>query len=116
MVISAGKPGQWQEVATYDCAAYLKWAEVKLDVTDPLPAHHAQDAGANFTEVAVYEYTDEAYQEMLARKAEEARRKAEREAALKKAREEALQRPLVEMAPYGTLSLVDEIDCSQVTR
>ena len=60
----------------------------------------------------MYEYTDEAYQALLARQAEEARREAERQAALKKAREEALRRPLVEMAPYGTLSLVDEIVCS----
>ena len=35
---------------------------------------------------------------------------AQGELAMEKAREEALKRPLVEMEPYGTLSLVDEID------
>jgi hypothetical protein len=31
--IRAGEPGKWTKVATYDCAAYLSWAEVPLDVT-----------------------------------------------------------------------------------
>jgi hypothetical protein len=112
VVISAGRPGQWAEVATYDCAAYLTWAEIKLDVTTRYLRITRKTPGANFTEIAVYEYSDEAHQAMLARKAQEARREAERQAALKKAREEALKRSLFEMAPYGTLSLVDEIVCS----
>ena len=33
VVISAGEPGKWKEVATYDCGSYLAWAEVKLDAT-----------------------------------------------------------------------------------
>jgi hypothetical protein len=112
VVISAGEPGQWKQVATYDCGAYLAWAEVKLDVTTRYLRITRQTPGANFTEIAVYEYSPDAYQAMLARKAEEARREAERQAALKKAREEALRRPLVEMPPYGTLSLVDEVVCA----
>lgn len=113
VVISAGTPGQWKEVADYDCGAYLKWVEIKLDVTARYLRITRKTPGANFSEIAVYEYSDEAYQELLARQAEEARRQAEREAALAKAREEALRRPLIEMPPYGTLSLVDEIDCAQ---
>ena len=66
---------------------------------------------ANFSEVAVYEYSEEAYQKRMAERAESARLQAEQEAALKQARAEALRRPLIEMAPYGTLSLVDEIIC-----
>ncbi len=112
VVVSAGKPGAWQEVATYDCGAYLAWAEVKLDVTTRYLRITRKAPGANFSEVAVYEYTESAYQELLARKAEEAKQAAEREAALTKAREEALRRPLVDMPPYGTLSLVDEIVCA----
>lgn len=112
VVISAGRPGQWREVATYDCATYLAWAEVKLDVTTRYLRITRKTPGANFSEIAVYEYSDEAYQAMLARKAEAARKESERQTALKRAREEALKRPLVEMAPYGTLSLVDEIVCA----
>ena len=112
VVISIGKPGQWKDVATYDCGTYLAWAEVKLDVTTRYLRITRKTPGANFSEVAVYEYSPEAYQAMLERKAEEVRREAERQAALKRAREEALKRPLIEMAPYGTLSLVDEIVCA----
>lgn len=112
VVISWGRPGKWNEVASYDCAAYLKWAEIKLDVSTRYLRITRKTPGANFSEIAVYEYSDQAYQAMVARKADEARREAARQAALKKAREEARQRPLVDMAPYGTLSLVDEIDCS----
>ena len=82
VVISAGEPGKWQEVATYDCAAYLAWAEIKLDVTTRYLRITRKTPGANFSEIAVYEYSEEAYQQMLARKAEEARREAERQAAL----------------------------------
>lgn len=113
VVISHGEPGKWQEAATYDCGSYLKWAEVRLDVSTRYLRITRITPGANFSEIAVYEYTDEAYQEMLARKAEEARREAERQAALKRAREEALKRPLIQMAPYGTLSLIEEIDCAE---
>ncbi len=112
VVISAGEPGKWREVATYDCAAYLAWAEIKLDVTTRYLRITRKTPGANFSEIAVYEYSEEAYQQMLARKADEARREGERQAALNKAREEALRRPLVEMPPYGTLSLVEEVVCA----
>jgi hypothetical protein len=52
VVISAGRPGQWEEVATYDCAAYLKWAEVHLDVTTRYLRLTRMTPGANFSEVA----------------------------------------------------------------
>jgi hypothetical protein len=83
-----------------------------LDVTTRYLRLTRMTPGANFSEIAVYEYSDEAYQAMLKRKAEEAQREAQRQAALKLAREEALRRPLVDLPPYGTLSLVEEIDCA----
>jgi hypothetical protein len=112
VAISVGEPGQWNEVATYDCAAYMEWAEVRLDASTRYLRITRKSPGANFSEIAVYEYSEEAYRAMLARKAEEERREAERQAALKMARDEALRRPLVDLPPYGTLSLVDEIDCA----
>lgn len=113
VVISVGTPDRWRDVASYDCAAYLKWAEIELDVTTRFVRLTRKTPGANFTEIALYEYTEQAYQERLAFKAKEAQREAVREKALRAARGEALRRPLVELAPYGTLSLVDEVDCSQ---
>lgn len=112
VVISAGEPGKWTEVATYDCGAYLAWAEVKLDVSTRYLRITRKSPGANFTEIAVYEYSDEAYKQLVLRRAEEAKRKALREAALQQARAEALKRPLLTLPPYGRLSLVDEIDCA----
>ena len=112
VVISAGEPGRWREVAKYDCGAYLKWVELRLDVTTRYLRVTRITPGANFSEIAVYEYTPEAHREMLARKAEQAKREAEREAMLKQARAEALKRPLVDMPPYGRLSLVEEINCA----
>ncbi len=112
VVISAGKPGAWKKVATYDCGAYLKWAEVKLNVTTRYVRITRVTPGANFAEIALYEYSEQAYRAMLLRKAELAQREAARQAALKVAREEALRRPLVDMPPYGKVSLVDEIVCA----
>ncbi len=115
VAISVGAPGAWKEVATYDCGSYLKWAEIKLDVTSRYVRITRQTPGANFSEIAIYEYTKEAYEQLLAARAEQARLQAERAAALRRAREEALRRPLIELPPYGTLSLVDEIDCARPT-
>lgn len=112
VVISVGEPGRWREVATYGCGAYLAWAEIKLEATTRYLRITRQTPGANFSEIAVYEYSEEAHRAMQQRKADEARREAERQAALARARDEALRRPQVELPPYGTLSLVDEIDCA----
>ncbi len=113
VVISVGEPGKWREQAVYDCAAYKKWVEITLDATTRYLRLTRKSPGANFSEIAVYEYTDEEYERLVQQKAEAARREAKRQEALRKARAEALTRPLVEMEPYGTLSLVDEIDCAK---
>lgn len=112
--ISCGEPGRWKKVATYDCGSYLKWASVQLDVATRYVRVTKKSPGANFSEIAVYEYTPEAYKAMLARKAEEARKKAERDAAIRRAMDEMRKRPLVDLGePFGKLYLVDEIDCSK---
>ncbi|MBN2451836.1 MAG: hypothetical protein JXR77_15715 [Lentisphaeria bacterium] len=112
VVVSVGTPGQWRDVATYGCGAYMQWVRIPLEVSSRYLRLSRQSPGAQFTEVALYEFTPEAHRAMLERKAEEARQEAERQAALEQAREEARRRPLVEMAPYGTLSLLDEVDCA----
>jgi len=113
VIVSAGTPGDWREVGTYDCARYLKWARIPLDVTTRYLRLTRQTQGANFSEIAVYEYSDEAYQALQDRRAEEIRLETERQAALAQANAEALKRPLHKIPPYGTLSLVDEIICAQ---
>ena len=115
VVISSGSPGKWTPVATYGCTAYMKWIEIPLNVTTRYLRITRKTPGAQFSEIAVYEHTPEAHQAMLAKKAEEQRLAVERSTALVKAREEALKRPLLEMEPFGTLSLVDEIDCTATT-
>lgn len=113
LVISVGKPGAWVEHNTYDCGRYMTWVSIPMDVTTRYLRLTLMSPTATFTEIAVYEHTPEAWQALLDRKAAEAKAEAERVAALKRAREEALKRPLIEVAPYGTLSLVEEIDCAQ---
>jgi len=44
-------------------------------------------------------------------KADVGKRDSERQAAREKAREEVLKRPVIELPPFGTLSLVDEVPC-----
>jgi len=116
VVISAGKPGAWREVATYDCGRYMHWAKVPLDLTSRYLRLTRMSAGAQFTEIAIYEYTPEAYRRMLERKAAEAKAKAEKEAAVARAMAEMKKRPLVDLgAPFGKVYLVDEIDCAKTT-
>ncbi len=117
VVISAGRPDAWQKIAAYDCGSYMRWANVPLDVTTRYLRITRMTPGAQFTEIAVYEYTPQAHQAMLARKAEEAKAHAEREAALAHARAEMEKRPLIDLGPpFGKAYLVDEIDCGTASR
>jgi hypothetical protein len=113
LVISAGEPGNWREVTTYDCGKYRVWVPITMDLTTRYIRFTKMDQGANFSEIAVYEYTPEAYQAMVERKAAEEKARQEREAALAKAQEEMRRRPLVEVGePFGKLYLIDEVDCT----
>ena len=115
LVISVGKPGGWKELHTYGCGKYKKWVRLPMDATTRYVRLTRKTPGAQFTEIALYEYTAEAYKAMRARKTAEAKAKAEREAALARAREEIKKRPLVDVgSPFGKLHLVDEVDCSTV--
>jgi len=110
--IEAGKPNAWEEVATYDCAAYQQWKAIELDREARYLRLTIMTPAPTFNEIAVDVHSPKGCAALLASKAEERRREEERLAALKRAREEAMKRPLIEMEPYGTLSLVDEIDCA----
>lgn len=109
--MAAGEPGHWSEIANYDCGAYLQWVRLPLDATTRYLQIELMAPGANFAELALYEYTPEAHRAMLEQKAEAERRQKERETALERAREEAARRLWVELPPFGRLQVVDEIDC-----
>jgi len=109
--VSVGKPGDWQVLHELKTDRYKAWHEVPMDVTTRYVRITIHDGAANFTEIALHEYTDQAHEAMLAQKAAEAKAQAEREAALAAAREEMKKRPLVDVGePFGKLYLVDEID------
>ncbi|MCR4413154.1 MAG: hypothetical protein NUV77_12100, partial [Thermoguttaceae bacterium] len=110
--ISASEPGSWQVVATATTDQYMRWARVPLDVTARRLRLEFKTPGAMVTEIALYEYTPEAHQAMLDRKAAEARRRAERETAIRRAQEELPKRPWVELPPFGRLRVVDDVDCA----
>ncbi len=110
VTIHAGRPGAWQAVGTYDCKRYKSWAAVPLGVVTRYLMLELKSPGANMGEIALDAYSARGWEAVQRAQTEAARQEAERQAALKLAREEALKRPLVELAPYGTLSLVDEVD------
>ncbi len=111
VVIHTGSPAGWSRVATYDCKRYKSWAQVPLGAVSRYLMLEVKTPGALFNEVVLDAYSERGWQAVAAAQAEAARREAERQAALARAREEALKRPLTELAPYGRLSLVDEVDC-----
>lgn len=109
--IAAGEPGQWHTVTNYDCKKYLAWARVPLEVATRYLRLELKSPGANFAEIALYEFTPSAWQDLLSRKAAEAQARMERDAALQRAREEMGLRPWLDLPPFGRVQLVDEVDC-----
>ena len=110
-VVSAGEPGQWRAVTNYDCGSYLRWVRLPLDVTTRYLQIELKGGGANFAEIALYEYTPEAHRALTERKAADAKARVERDAALKQATDEAARRLWSELPPFGRVQLVDEVDC-----
>ncbi|HNQ73527.1 MAG TPA: hypothetical protein PKN95_07980 [Verrucomicrobiota bacterium] len=110
--IAAGEPDHWQTITNYDCREYRHWARVPLEVTTRWLKIELKSSGANFAEIALYEFTPEAYAALLARRAAEAQERAERDRAIQQAREELARRPWVELPPFGRVRLVDEVDCA----
>ena len=112
LVISAGRPDHWEKVTEHETGLYRRWTQLPLDVTTQYLRIELKSAGANFGEIALYEYTLQAHEAMLARKDAEARERAERDVAIANARTGLAQQPWVELPPFGRVRLVDEVDCS----
>ena len=106
----AGKPGEWRVIAETKTDSYKRWKEVPLSATTRYLRVELKSPAAIFHELVLYAYTDEGFRALNARLDREKREREEREAALAKAKQEVANRPVVEMAPFGKLSLVDEVD------
>ena len=114
LTISSGEPGKWTPLTTVKTDRYMDWTEIPLGANTRYLRFTRTDGASIFAEIALYEFTPEGYQNMLAQKAADEKARSEREAALEKARQEAKSRPLVDLGPtFGKLSLVDEIDCAK---
>ena len=111
--VETGAPDKWTPAGAYDCGAYKQWASVPLETETRYLRLTLMSPAAIFTEIALDAYSPNGWLAVQRKKAAEALREAERAAAMRKAREEALKRPMVEMPPYGRLSLVDEIACGE---
>lgn len=114
VVVDVGSPSNWTKVATYDCARYLAWAAIPIEQETRYLRLTIQDGSANFAEIAVDAYSPKGWTGIVAAKAEAERVAQERDTAMRKAKEEALKRPQVRVEPYGTLSLIEEIDMATI--
>lgn len=112
VVVSGGQPGQWRAVTNYGCGQYLKWARVPMETTTRYLKLELKSPGANFGEIALYEYTPEALAALREQRAAAARLQAEREQALRKAAADLAARPWLERPPFGRVRLVDEVNCA----
>ncbi len=114
LVVSAGAPGNWQTVLSHDTRDYMRWTRLPLDRATRYLRLTRTKPGTQFAEIALDEYTPEGWQAFEANRAAAARRKAERDAALRQAQEELARRPVFEIAPFGRVQLVDEVECGAV--
>lgn len=109
--VSVGQPGQWKEVARHDGRAYQRWTTIPLQCSTRFLRFELMSAGANCAEIALEAFTPEGWATFQRNAAAAARLKTERDAALQRAAAEAAQRPVLDLPPFGRVSLVDEIDC-----
>lgn len=109
-VFYSGTPDNWTPITTYDGGKYQQWAEIPLNVKTRYLRVEVKDGGANSGELALYGYSDVGWQTYQKQKVAAATAAAEKAAAIEKARAEVANRPIVNIAPFGKLSLVDEVD------
>lgn len=115
IAISTGSPAAWKPVAQAKTDSYLSWKTVPLSATTRFVRIELLSGGAIFNEIALYAYTDAGFEALQARLAKEKREAEASAAALVKARAEVSKRPVVTIAPFGRLSLVDEVEVGAAT-
>ncbi len=109
-VFYAGAPGNWKEVATYDGGKYMSWSQIPLNVKTRYLRVEVKDGQSNSGELALYGYSDAGWNDYQKQKAAASTAATEKAAAIEKAKTEVANRPVVSMAPFGKLALVDEVD------
>ena len=109
-VFSVGTPDNWTPVATYNGGKYMSWSQVPLNAKTRYLRVEVKDGQANSAEMALYSYSDAGWKSHQNQQAEAARAATEKAAAIEKAKAEVAARPVIEMAPFGKLSLVDEVN------
>lgn len=109
--VAVGEPGNWKTILTNDCGLYQQWVHCPLEATSRYLRIELESPGANFTGLALYEFTPEGFKSRQALLAAETAARAARDAALAKAREEAARRPWIELPPFGRVQVVDEVNC-----
>ncbi|MDX9980822.1 MAG: hypothetical protein RBU25_12425 [Lentisphaeria bacterium] len=112
VLLQTGRPDAWEELAVVRTDQYQAWRSLPVDRVSRYLRLELRDPGAIFSEILVDAYSPKGWEAVRAARAEQARLAAAREAALAQARAEALKRPLVTLAPFGRLSLVDAVDCA----
>lgn len=113
VVISTGKPDAWIEKTTYDCGTYNAWARITIDTPTRYLRLSRMSPNANFSEIAIYEHTDEAWAAIKQEQEQQAQAQRQRDAQLQAAMAEMKKRPLIDLGdPFGKAYLIDEIDCS----
>ncbi|HEY0074640.1 MAG TPA: hypothetical protein VGB77_11095, partial [Abditibacteriaceae bacterium] len=105
-----GKPGEWKSIGEAKTDRYMSWQQVPLSATTRYIRIELKSSSAIISEIALYAYTHEGFKALQARLTRENQERVERETAIAKAKNEAANRQVVEMAPFGKLSLVDEIE------
>ncbi|MCC7495178.1 MAG: hypothetical protein IT204_22710 [Fimbriimonadaceae bacterium] len=107
--VQVGSPDAWREVATVTTNLYQAWRSLPLDVATRYLRIELLTPAAIVTELAVDAWSPAGWQARQQQLAAAAQQEADRQAALARAKEEALRRPLLELPPFGKLSLVDEV-------
>lgn len=105
-----GQPNNWKLVAEASTDRYMSWQKVPLQATTRYLRLELKTPAAIISEIALYAYTEDGFKALQSRLAREKQETEARQAALVKAKAEAANRPIVEMVPFGKLSLVDEIE------
>ncbi len=112
LTVQTGSPGAWGEPKTLRTDGWQGWRSIALDTASRYVRLEWQDAAAIVAEIALDVWSAAGWTAETERQAAAAAAEAERQAILAAAREEALRRPIIELEPFGRLSLVDEVDCA----
>ena len=88
----------------------MTWSQVPLNVKTRYLRVEFMGGEANAGELALYAHSDAGWRGYQNQKVAQEKAAREKAAVLEKAKAEVANRPVVEMAPFGKLSLVDEVD------